>query len=232
MLRPQTLLAHEEVSVTLAIFDLDNTLIAGDSDHSFGEYLADIGWVDAEQSRATNNRFYEEYKAGTLDILEYSAFALKALVGKSPEVLAQLQQDFLANKIASMELPKARALVEKHRNQGDDLLIITATNRFVTTPIAQWLGIDDMLATEPEWVDNKITGKVVGTPCFQGGKVTRLNTWLTTYPGNLDGAYFYSDSFNDLPLLSKVDNPVAVDPDDTLRAHAEQAGWPIISLRD
>ena len=218
--------------MTLAIFDLDNTLIAGDSDHSFGEYLADIGWVDPEQARATNDRFYEEYKAGTLDIYEYSAFALSALVGKEPSVLAQLQQDFLANKISAMELPKARDLIEQHRSQGDDLLIITATNRFVTTPIAQWLGIEDMLATEPEIIDGKITGKVVDTPCFQEGKVTRLNTWLASYPGTLAGAYFYSDSFNDLPLLKKVDNPVAVDPDDTLRAHAEQAGWPVISLRD
>ncbi len=218
--------------MTLAIFDLDNTLIAGDSDHSFGEYLADIGWVDAEQSRATNDRFYEQYKAGTLDIFEYSAFALKALVGKSPEVLAQLQQDFLANKIASMELPKARALIEQHRGQGHDLLIITATNRFVTTPIAQWLGIEDMLATEPEIINGQITGQVVDTPCFQDGKVTRLKQWLEDYTGTLEGAYFYSDSFNDLPLLRQVDNPVAVDPDDTLRAHAEQAGWPIMSLRD
>lgn len=218
--------------MALAIFDLDNTLIAGDSDHSFGEYLADIGWVDAEKSRTINDRFYEQYKAGTLDILEYSAFALQSLVGKTPQQLAQLQQDFLAAKIAQLELPQARQLIAKHRNQGDDLLIITATNRFVTAPIADWLGINDMLATEPEVINGLYTGKVIGTPCFQAGKVTRLDQWLENYHGNFAGAYFYSDSFNDLPLLSKVDNPVAVDPDDTLRAHAQQAGWPIISLRD
>lgn len=217
--------------MTLAIFDLDNTLIAGDSDHSFGEYLADIGWVDPEQSRLANDRFYQQYKEGTLDIYEYSAFALAPLVGKSPDQLQRLQADFLAEKIAQMELPKARALIEDHRQQGHDLLIITATNRFVTSPIARWLGIEEMLATEPEIIDGHYTGKVVDTPCFQEGKVTRLNQWLESYQGQFNGAYFYSDSFNDLPLLNRVDQPVAVDPDDVLRSHAEQAGWPVISLR-
>lgn len=217
--------------MTLAIFDLDNTLIAGDSDHSFGEYLADIGWVDPEQSRLANDRFYQQYKEGTLDIYEYSAFALAPLVGKSPDQLKRLQADFLAEKIAQMELPKARALIEDHRQQGHDLLIITATNRFVTSPIARWLGIEEMLATEPEIIDGHYTGKVVDTPCFQEGKVTRLNQWLESYQGQFSGAYFYSDSFNDLPLLNRVDQPVAVDPDDVLRSHAEQAGWPVISLR-
>lgn len=217
--------------MSLAIFDLDNTLIAGDSDHSFGVYLAEIGWVDGELFRATNDRFYHEYKAGTLDIYEYSAFALQPLVGKSPEVLAKLQQDFLAEKIKVMDLPKARTLIEQHRTAGDDLLIITATNRFVTTPIAEWLGIEEMLATEPEVIDGHYTGRIIDTPCFQAGKVTRLDNWLATYSGELAGAYFYSDSFNDLPLLSKVDKPVVVDPDDRLRAHAVATGWPIISLR-
>lgn len=217
--------------MSLAIFDLDNTLIAGDSDHSFGEYLAEQGWVDWKAHCATNDRFYREYLAGTLDIFEYSAFALKPIIGKNADELAALQRDFLADKIAQMELPKARALIQEHRDNGDDLLIITATNRFVTTPIANWLGIDDMLATEPEVIDGQYTGKVVGTPCFQQGKVTRLHQWLENYQGTLEQAYFYSDSFNDLPLLSLVDNPVAVDPDDRLKHHALANGWPVISLR-
>ncbi|WP_317933300.1 HAD family hydrolase [Halioxenophilus sp. WMMB6] len=217
--------------MTLAIFDLDNTLIAGDSDHSFGEYLAERGLVNWQQHCATNDRFYQDYLAGQLDIIAYSAFALGPIVGRPPHELRQLQQDFLADKIAKMELPKARALIEKHRSQGDDLLIITATNRFVTAPIAEWLGINELLATEPEVIDGYYTGKVVGTPCYQGGKVIRLQEWLAGYAGDLNNSYFYSDSFNDLPLLGQVDNPVAVDPDDRLRAHAEANNWPIISLR-
>ncbi len=217
--------------MSLAIFDLDNTLIGGDSDHSFGEYLVEKKWVDAESFGQANDRFYQQYQQGTLDIIEYSRFALAPLVGQSPEALTALQQEFLADKIFPLELPKARALIAQHRNAGDDLLIITATNRFVTGPIAQWLEIDQLLATEPEWKNGQITGRIVGTPCFQNGKVTRLQDWLNDYSGNLDGSYFYSDSFNDLPLLKKVDNPIAVDPDDVLRKHAEDNDWPVMSLR-
>ncbi|GAB2197603.1 histidinol-phosphatase [Sessilibacter sp. MAH4] len=217
--------------MSLAIFDLDNTLIRGDSDHAFGEYLADQGLVDSEVFRAQNNRFYQQYLDGTLNIFEYSEFALQIVAGKTAQELAHLQRDFFSQKIESMFLPKAKALIERHRNEGDDLLIITATNRFVTQPIATWLGITQLLATEPEIVEEKYTGKITGVPCFQDGKVKRLYNWLEEYSGDLTGSYFYSDSFNDLPLLSIVENPIAVDPDDRLKQHALAHGWKITSLR-
>ncbi|GAB2190676.1 HAD family hydrolase [Sessilibacter sp. MAH1] len=217
--------------MSLAIFDLDNTLIRGDSDHAFGEYLADQGLVDSEVFRAQNNRFYQQYLDGTLNIFEYSEFALQIVAGKTAQELAHLQRDFFSQKIESMFLPKAKALIERHRNEGDDLLIITATNRFVTQPIATWLGITQLLATEPEVVEEKYTGKITGVPCFQDGKVKRLYDWLEEYSGDLTGSYFYSDSFNDLPLLSIVENPIAVDPDDRLKQHALAHGWKITSLR-
>ncbi|GAA6167929.1 HAD family hydrolase [Sessilibacter corallicola] len=217
--------------MSLAIFDLDNTLIRGDSDHSFGEYLADEGLVDADEFREQNDLFYQQYLQGTLDIFEYSQFALKTLVGKSTDELSFIQKDFFAKKIEKMYLPKAQELIDSHRDQGDDLLIITATNRFVTAPIAQWLGITELLATEPEVINGAYTGKVVGIPCFQDGKVKRLNEWLKSYNGDLNNSCFYSDSFNDIPLLEIVDTPVAVDPDDKLRKHAENNHWKILSLR-
>jgi HAD superfamily hydrolase (TIGR01490 family) len=218
--------------VSLAIFDLDNTLIAGDSDHSWGEFIVEQGLVDADHYRSENDRFYREYENGGLDVKEYLRFALEPLTRYSLEELARFHQQFMAEKIAPMRLPKAEALLQKHRDAGDYLLIMTSTNSFVTGPIAASLGVDGILASEAEIVDNRYTGEVVGTPCFQDGKVTRLQEWLANYDGDKENCYFYSDSINDLPLLSDVDKPVVVDPDDSLRAHAETAGWPIISLRD
>lgn len=217
--------------MSLAIFDLDNTLLAGDSDYLWGQYLTETGAVDKDWYESENQRFYEEYKAGTLDIYEFLRFSLKPLSEHSPEQLRQWHKDFMHKKIDQIWLPAAEALVNQHRDAGDTLLIITATNRFVTEPIAQRLGVTNLLATEPEIINNRYTGNVAGVPCFKDGKVTRLNEWLQQYDMTLAGSTFYSDSHNDLPLLNLVDNPIAVDPDDTLLQHAEMKGWKVISLR-
>lgn len=217
--------------MTLAIFDLDNTLIAGDSDHAWGEFLVARGHVDGEQHRQRNDEFYRQYQQGGLDIEAYLRFALAPIAGKSPEELAPLHADFMSSYIAKMRLPQADTLIDKHRQQGDRLMIITATNRFVTEPIARSLGIQIMLASEPELRNGRYTGESEDIPCFQQGKVQRLERWLKENGESLAGSYFYSDSHNDLALLEQVDNPVAVDPDDRLRKTAESAGWPIISLR-
>jgi HAD superfamily hydrolase (TIGR01490 family) len=218
--------------VRLAIFDLDNTLIAGDSDHSWGEFLVQKKLVDAEAYRQANDRFYQDYKAGTLDIKEYLRFSLAPLTRHSMAELDAFHDEFMATIIEPMMLPKAQALLQKHRDQGDYLLIITATNGFVTRPIAKRLGVDDILATDPEIVDGKYTGLSTGIPCFQAGKVVRLKEWLRERNWNLENAYFYSDSINDLPLLERVPNPVVVDGDDRLLAVARERGWQFISLRD
>lgn len=217
--------------MSLAIFDLDNTLLNGDSDHAWGEFLCTKGIVDTQAYRQANDYFYQQYKSGTLDIVEFLEFALKPLSEHEPEELEQLHQEFMQTTIAPMMLDKAATLLQKHRDQGDYLLIITATNRFVTGPIAALLGVDDTLATEPEMIDGRYTGKVSGTPCFQAGKVERLNAWLEQTGHSMEDSYFYSDSINDKPLLERVTHPVAVDPDELLKQAAEENGWPIISLR-
>ncbi|MEH6575580.1 MAG: HAD family hydrolase [Amphritea sp.] len=217
--------------MSLAIFDLDNTLLNGDSDHAWGEFLCEKGIVDVEEYRQANDYFFQQYKSGTLDIFEFLSFALKPLTNNSVEQLQNWHKEFMTEKVAPMMLTKAATLLQKHRDQGDYLLIITATNRFVTGPIAEQLGVDDILATEPEMIDERYTGNVAGTPCFQHGKVERLNSWLETRNYSLENSYFYSDSQNDLALLQLVDNPVAVDPDDSLKETAQSNGWPIISLR-
>jgi HAD superfamily hydrolase (TIGR01490 family) len=218
--------------LALAIFDLDHTLLSGDSDHAWGQYLVDQGLVDADVHKFRNDHFYEQYKAGTLDIHEYLAFALKPLVDHPLDLMHATRETFLCERIEPLISAKSRALISKHRDQGDDLLIITATNGFVTYPIAAQLGIDHIIAPHPEIVDNLYTGRTVGTPSFQHGKVERLHAWLSEQGKSLDGAWFYSDSHNDLPLLRLVDHPVAVDPDATLLAEAQDKGWPVISLRD
>ncbi len=215
----------------LAIFDLDNTLIAGDSDHSWGEFLVSKKLVDPEIYARENDRFYQQYKAATLDIQEYLGFSLAPLVRFSLEELAVLHEEFMRDFIEPMMQPKALALLQEHRNKGDYLLIITATNSFVTHPIAKRLKVDDILASDAEIVNNRYTGKGTGTPCFQGGKVIRLQEWLKEKNYDLHDAYFYSDSINDLPLLEQVPNPVAVDPDNRLEKVATERGWKIMSLR-
>jgi len=217
--------------VRLAIFDLDNTLIAGDSDHSWGEFLVKKNLVDAQTYAEANDRFYQQYKAATLDIHEYLRFSLAPLTRYALDDLAVLHAEFMRDFIEPMMLPKAKALLQQHRDQGDYLLIITATNSFVTHPIAKRLGVDDILASDAEILDGRYTGKGTGTPCFQGGKVTRLQEWLKEKNFNLDDAYFYSDSINDLPLLEQVPNPIVVDPDERLEKIALERSWPVMSLR-
>lgn len=217
----------------LAIFDLDNTLIGGDSDHAFGQFLIGQGMVDVEHHTKVNDAFYEDYKSGNLDIIAYQRFALAPLVGLSVGELARLHQAFMQTVIHEMALPKARQLIEQHRALGHRLLVITATNRFVTAPIVAWLGIDDLIATEPSMsAEGEILGDVSGIPSFQEGKIQRLEAWLAEQDETFDETWFYSDSRNDLPLLKRVTHPVAVDPDTVLRDYAEQAGWVIMSLRD
>ncbi len=217
--------------MALAIFDLDNTLIQGDSDHAWGEFLVSESLVDKAEMAAVNDRFFNQYQNGTLNIQEYLEFALAFLTGKTPSDLAPLHAQFMSNVIEPIILPDAEALIKKHENAGDTLLIITATNRFVTEPIAQRLGINHLIACEPELINGIYTGKATGTPSFQHGKVERLQSWLKEQQISLDGAWFYSDSHNDLPLLEQVDNPVAVNPDARLQAIAISRGWEILDLR-
>lgn len=218
--------------MALALFDLDNTLLAGDSDYLWGVYLSEIGVVDGEAHQLANAQFYEDYHEGRLDIMAFLAFALRPLAENEPQDLRHWREDFLRRKIDPIITPAARALVEKHRAAGDTLMVITATNSFITGPIAERFGIPNLIATEPEQRDGRFTGRVQGTPSFREGKVARLQQWLDEHQMGLEGSWFYSDSHNDLPLLEQVANPVAVDPDDTLAHHAQQHQWPIISLRD
>lgn len=216
--------------MSLAIFDLDNTLLNGDSDHAWGEFLVQQGIVDGNTYKQANDHFYQQYQQGHLDIFEYLEFALKPLAAHSKQQLDVWHAEFMQKMILPMFQPKADALLQQHREAGDYLLIITATNRFVTEPIAHALGVDAILATEPEFINGAFTGKVAGTPCFREGKVTRLQQWLKETGITLKQSYFYSDSHNDLPLLQMVENPVAVDADDELSRYAKAAGWPMISL--
>lgn len=216
--------------MALAIFDLDHTLLSGDSDHAWGQYLVDRNLVDPADHQRRNDYFYEQYKAGTLDIHEYLNFALKPLTEHPLALMLEERNTFLKERITPLISQKSYDLIAKHKAAGDTLLIITATNGFVTYPIAEILGIEHIIAPEPEFVDGAYTGGIVGIPSFQHGKVTRLNDWLEQQQLDLQGSYFYSDSHNDLPLLEVVDHPIAVDPDDTLKARAQQQGWPIISL--
>jgi HAD superfamily hydrolase (TIGR01490 family) len=218
--------------LALAIFDLDNTLLAGDSDYLWGIFLAEQGVVDGAHHQRENERFYQEYREGRLDIFEFLRFSLKPLSENDPVKLRQLREQFLQEKIDPIILPAARKLIDKHRSEGDTLLIITATNTFVTAPIAERFGIDNLIATDPEIVDGRYTGEVAGEPSYREGKVNRLQHWLQSNEEELAGSSFYSDSHNDIPLLEQVDNPVAVDPDEQLTAHASSHGWPIISLRN
>ncbi|WP_043528825.1 HAD family hydrolase [Litchfieldella xinjiangensis] len=217
--------------MSLAIFDLDNTLISIDSDHAWGEFLLEQGAVDPVSFREANERFMRDYEAGTLDIHAFLEVALKPLAENSPEQLSAWHQQFMASKIEPHILPKAEELLARHRTRGDTLLIVTATNRFITAPIAARLGVDHLIAVEPESVDGRYTGRVSGVPSYREGKITRVESWLENSDFTLDDAWFYSDSHNDLPLLECVDHPVAVDPDPTLRQVAEARGWKILSLR-
>lgn len=217
-----------KVFMALALFDLDKTLIDGDSDHMWGLYLAEIGVVNAKQHEKAQDRFYREYVNGTLDINEFLEFQLTPLKENSLDDLFAWRSNFIEQKIKPLIHEDKVALVKKHRDQGDRLVIITATNSFITSPIADLFGIDTLIATEPEQNLHGFTGKVAGYPCFQAGKVIKLKQWLVNTEETMAGSWFYSDSYNDLPLLLEVDQPVCVAPDAKLLDHAKAHHWPII----
>ncbi len=217
--------------MALAIFDLDNTLLSGDSDYLWGVFLGEQGIVDADFYEKENERFYQEYKDGKLDIMEFLQFSLQPLSENHLEDVLGWRQQFVDEKIRPIIPQASLDLIAKHNHQGDTLMIITATNAFVTQPIAELLGINHLIATNPEFTDGRYTGRVQGEPSFQYGKVRRLENWLAMHQASLEGSHFYSDSHNDIPLLEIVDHPIAVDPDETLRKHASDNQWPIISLR-
>ncbi|HYL19135.1 MAG TPA: HAD family hydrolase [Burkholderiales bacterium] len=216
----------------LALFDLDNTLLAGDSDFEWAQFLIHKGVLDREVYEARNQTFFEQYKAGTLDIHEFLDFQLKPLSRHPRRVLDDWRREFLRNRILPIITRKSRDLVNSHRD--DARAIVTATNSFVTGPIAREFGIDHLIATEPEEANGEFTGRVSGVPSFQEGKVQRVESWLAEHGlgwPSFSETWFYSDSLNDLPLLSKVTHPVAVDPDETLKETALEKDWLIISLR-
>ena len=218
----------------LILFDLDNTLLAGDSDYEWGQFLIDRGILERRSYEEQNQAYYQQYVAGTLDIHEFLGFALRPLAEHTPQELARWHAEFMRTRILPMIGPAARALVRGHLDGGDLCAIVTATNSFVTAPIAREFGIRHLIATEPESRDGRFTGRVAGTPCFRDGKVARIGEWLAGLGQRLADfaeSIFYSDSHNDLPLLEKVSRPVAVDPDAKLSAEAARRGWAVISLR-
>ena len=224
-------MGNRNAPMILALFDLDNTLLAGDSDFEWAQFLIDRGVLDREVYAARNQAFYDQYKAGTLDIREFLDFQLKPLSRHPRDVLDAWHAEYMKQRIAPMLRDSARALVERHRDEVR--VIITTTNSFVTAPIARAFGIEHLIATEPEVRDGAFTGGVSGTPCFREGKIERLEAWLAARGHSLKSlikSTFYSDSHNDLPLLERVSHPVAVDPDAALRAQAAARGWPVISL--
>jgi HAD superfamily hydrolase (TIGR01490 family) len=218
----------------LALFDLDNTLLSCDSDYEWGQFLVDRGVLEREAYEAQNRAYYDQYVAGTLDIHEFLGFALRPLAAHSGEDLGRWHGEFMEARIRPAIGPKARELVHGHLSGGDLCAIITATNSFVTAPIAREFGVQHLVATEPEVRDGRYTGKVAGTPCFREGKLKRLDEWLAGLGrsfGDFADSTCYSDSHNDLPLLERVKRPVAVDPDDKLALEARKRGWPVISLK-
>lgn len=220
--------------MNLALFDLDNTLLAGDSDFEWAQFLISKGVLDREVHEAKNQAFYDDYKAGTLDIHAFLEFQLAPLARHARAELDTWHREFVETRIRPIIGSAARALVQRHLDAGDLCAIVTATNSFVTGPICQEFGIPHLIATIPAQEDGQFTGAPRGLPAFREGKIVRVDAWLESlgrWWGSFEQSWFYSDSLNDLPLLAKVSHPVAVDPDDTLRAHAAAQGWPILSLR-
>ena len=217
----------------LALFDLDNTLIAGDSDHAWAEFLIEEGVLERERFEESNDRFYREYQEGTIRMEDWLAFQLAPLANRTVGELETWHREFMRRKLRPLVLPKARELLAKH----EDALrvIITATNRFIVGPLCGELGILHVIASEYEEVDGVPTGRPRGQPSFGAGKVSRLTEWLALRGqalADFKESWFYSDSHNDIPLLQRVTHPVAVDPEAKLRKHAQDRGWPVISLRD
>jgi HAD superfamily hydrolase (TIGR01490 family) len=220
--------------MNLALFDLDNTLLAGDSDFEWAQFLISKGVLDREVHEAKNQAFYDDYKAGTLDIHAFLAFQLAPLSRHDRAELDAWHREFMETRIKPIIGPHARALVQSHLDAGDLCAIVTATNSFVTGPICREFGIPHLVATVPAHEGGRFTGAPRGLPAFREGKIARVEAWLEElglWWGAFGETVFYSDSLNDLPLLAMVSHPVAVDPDDTLRAHAAAQGWPILSLR-
>ena len=220
--------------MNLALFDLDNTLLAGDSDYEWAQFLISKGVVDEKTHRERNDAFFDQYKAGTLDIYAFLDFQLAPLAAHPRAQLNAWHREFMHTHILPIITPAARQLVAQHAATGDILCIVTATNSFVTGPIARELGIPHLIGTIPAQINDQFTGQSTGVPSFREGKVTRVEAWLEAmglWWSDFDRTWFYSDSLNDLPLLEKVTNPVAVDADATLTTVAMQNNWPQISLR-
>lgn len=218
----------------LTLFDLDNTLLAGDSDYGWGQFLIEVGVLESSAYERRNAEFFADYKAGRLDIQAFLAFQLKPLAEHELSQLIKWRERFLAEKIRPMLLPAAKAVVAERLAAGDLVAVVTATNSFVTRPIAAMYGIEHLVATQPQSAGGRFTGRVSGTPCFQAGKLVCVNEWLTGLGRRLTEfreSWFFSDSHNDLPLLSAVTHPVAVDPDPILAEHAASRRWPVLSWR-
>ncbi len=220
--------------MNLALFDLDGTLLPGDSDHAFGELMLALGWADVADFRRRNDGFYADYQAGRLDIHAYVDFCTAPWRGRRADELAQASQRFVAEWARPMIRPEALALVQQHRELGDRLAIVTATNSFVTRPIAGLLGVDDLIATElVRDSAGRASGAIAGEPCFGAGKIGRVSQWLAASGmtlGDFGRSTFYSDSTNDLPLLERVSHPVATNPSLALEHIALQRGWPVLRL--
>lgn len=220
--------------MNLALFDLDGTLLPTDSDHAFGEFLVRIGWADAATHRRGNDRFYADYLAGTLDMHAYVDFATAPWRDRSAAELDAVIERFLAEVARPALHDAALALVRRHRDAGDRVAIVTATNEFVTRPIAALFGVDELIATELERdAAGRVTGAIRGVPAFQGGKIARVESWLAAHGlawADVGRSTFYSDSTNDLPLLEHVSHPVATNPVPALAAIAAQRGWPVLRL--
>ena len=220
--------------MNLALFDLDGTLIAGDSDHAFGEFMVAQGWVDAQRHRQRNDAFFRQYQAGTLDIAEYIAFTTSAWRSRPLAEQAGLIQRFMAEVMAPQLLAPAHALLQAHRDAGDLIAIVTATNEFITRPIADALGVEHLLAVQLERdAQGRATGRIQGLPSYREGKIARVQQWLAGLGQTLGGferSVFYSDSTNDLPLLDIVSEPVATNPSPALAAIASARGWRILRL--
>ena len=221
----------------LALFDLDHTLIPTDSDHEWGRFMVKHGMVDAENFARENDRFFADYKAGKLDIHAYLVAMLTPLAKYSRAQLAEFHRQYMHEVIHPAIVPAALDLVRQHRDAGDLCCVVTATNEFITAPIAEVFGVDKLIACEAETVDGQphsdYTGRPTGTPSYKEGKIVRTEAWLASLGktwSDFERSYFYSDSHNDIPLLEKVTDPIATTPDDTLRAHAQANGWRILEL--
>jgi HAD superfamily hydrolase (TIGR01490 family) len=219
--------------MNLTLFDLDHTLLPIDSDYSWGEFSLKMGWVDPELFKVKNDQFFADYQAGVLDIHDYVKFATEAVRLKGPELAAKAHQQFMQEVVLPVIKPSALSLIKQHQDAGDHVMVVTATNEFVTRPIAKALGIQELIAVElAKDSTGWITGEILGTPSFKAGKVARVEAWLSAHQKSWQDVHitFYSDSLNDLPLLEKAQTPVATNPDARLRQLATDRGWRILEL--